>query len=178
MKSPKCEFITRELIDGVCREARLSARLRKNYNLHRDEAEPVNRLLNAMHRGSYIPVHRHLNPALCESGVVIRGRVGVVVYDDEGVVTHSQQVGEGCDACGFDIEAGLWHGLVGILMRYVIKLSQGKGNFSSLWKTRVFLGKALLPRGIPLRAEMVFISLEISCHIPQGTEILVQKFLD
>jgi len=67
---------------------------------------------------------------------------------------------------------------IGILMRYVIKLSQGKGNFSSLWKTRVFLGKALLPRGIPLRAEMVFISLEISCHIPQGTEILVQKFLD
>lgn len=112
MKSPKCEFITRELIDGVCREARLSPRLRKNYNLHRDESEPVNRLLNAMHRGSYIPVHRHLNPSLSESCVVLRGRVGIVVYDDKGVVTHSQKVGEGCGACGFDIEAGLWHGLV------------------------------------------------------------------
>lgn len=112
MKSPKCEFITRELIDGVCCEARLSSRLRKNYNLHRDESEPVNRLLNAMHRGSYIPVHRHLNPSLSESCVVLRGRVGVVVYDQEGVVTHSQMVGDGCEAYGFDIEAGLWHGLV------------------------------------------------------------------
>lgn len=112
MKSPKCEFITHELIDGVCREARLSSRLRKNYNLHRDESEPVNRLLNAMHRGSYIPVHRHLNPSLSESCVVLRGRVGIVVYDDKGVVTHSQKVGKGCEACGFDIEAGLWHGLV------------------------------------------------------------------
>ena len=69
-------------------------------------------MLNAMHRGSYIPVHRHLNPSLCESGVVLRGCVGVVVYDDEGVVIHRQKVGRGCDACGFDIEAGLWHGLV------------------------------------------------------------------
>ena len=83
-----------------------------NYNLHRDEAEPVNRLLNAMHCGTFVPVHRHLNPSLSESCVVLRGRVGVVIYDDEGHVTERRLVGLGADACGFDIEAGIWHSLV------------------------------------------------------------------
>lgn len=109
---PKVEFITNPLIDSVIDRARRSPRLRMNYNLHRDEAEPVNRLLNAMHRGTFVPVHRHLNPSLSESCVVLRGRVGVVIYDEEGHVTERRLVGRDTDACGFDIEAGIWHSLV------------------------------------------------------------------
>ncbi|MBO7342980.1 MAG: WbuC family cupin fold metalloprotein, partial [Alistipes sp.] len=101
-----------DLIDRTIAKARESSRRRMNYNLHSDEADPVNRLLNAMHRGTFVPVHRHLSPALSESFVVLRGRVGVIIYDHCGQVMERRLVGVGADACGFDIEAGIWHGLV------------------------------------------------------------------
>lgn len=106
------QFITNELIELTLQRAKESPRLRMNHNFHADEADAVNRLLNAMHRGTFIPVHRHLNPSLSESGVVLRGRVGVIIYDSQGHIIDSRVVGDGADACGFDIEAGVWHGLV------------------------------------------------------------------
>ena len=109
---PKVEFITDSLLERVADEARHAPRLRMNYNFHRSVEEPVNRLLNAMQRGTFVPVHRHLNPSLSESCVVLKGRVGVVIYDDCGQVMERRLVGVGADACGFDIEAGIWHGLV------------------------------------------------------------------
>ena len=109
---PKTEFIDRELMDAVAEKAAASPRRRMNYNFHRSTDEKVNRLLNVMHRGSYLPVHRHLNPEKSESIIVVRGKVGVTIYDDAGREVESRTVGAGCDCVGFDIEAGVWHGLV------------------------------------------------------------------
>ena len=109
---PKIEFIDRELMDAVAEQAMQSPRRRMNYNFHRSTDEAVNRLLNVMHKGSYLPVHRHLNPEKSESIIVVRGKVGVIIYDDAGAEVESRTVGAGCDCVGFDIEAGVWHGLV------------------------------------------------------------------
>ena len=109
---PKTEFIDLELMDAVAQKAAASSRRRMNYNFHRSTDEKVNRLLNVMHRGSYLPVHRHLNPDKSESIIVVRGKVGVTIYDDAGTEVESRIVGAGCDCVGFDIEAGVWHGLV------------------------------------------------------------------
>ncbi len=109
---PKYEFITDRMMDAVADEARRSPRLRMNRNFHSSTDEPVNRLLNVMHRGSYLPVHRHLSPARTESSVVLRGRVGLTLYDDDGNVMERRIVGTASGCHGFDIEAGVWHGLV------------------------------------------------------------------
>lgn len=109
---PKVEFIDDHLMAEVASQAREAARLRINYNFHRTTDEPVNRLLNAMNRGSYLPVHRHLSPDRCESSIVLRGRVGLTIYDDSGRVVERRVVGPDSGCCGFDIEAGVWHGLV------------------------------------------------------------------
>ena len=106
------QYIDVTLMDSVAVEARLSPRLRKNYNFHHSEDEPVNRLINVMHRGTYLPVHRHSRPDRSESCIVLRGRVGVIFYDDEGNLTDSRLVGPSCDCVGYDIDAGVWHGLV------------------------------------------------------------------
>ena len=106
------QYIDSELMDRVAAEARLSPRKRMNYNFHASTDEPVNRLLNVMHRGSYLPVHRHFSPERSESIAVLRGKVGVLFYDDEGNLTDKREVGPACDCVGFDIEAGVWHGLV------------------------------------------------------------------
>lgn len=109
---PKTEFIDRELMDAVAEKASQSPRRRMNYNFHRSTDEKVNRLLNVMHRGSYLPVHRHLDPERSESIIVVRGKVGITIYDNAGAELESRIVGAGCDSVGFDIEAGVWHGLV------------------------------------------------------------------
>ena len=109
---PKTEFIDTALMDAVAEKASRSPRRRMNYNFHRSTDEPVNRLLNVMHRGSYLPVHRHLDPARSESIIVVRGKVGLTIYDDAGTEVESRIVGAGCDTVGVDIEAGVWHGLV------------------------------------------------------------------
>lgn len=106
------QYIDVTLMDSVADEARLSPRLRKNHNFHHSEDEPVNRLINVMHRGTYLPVHRHSRPDRSESCIVLRGRVGVTFYDDEGNLTDSRLVGPSCDCVGYDIDAGVWHGLV------------------------------------------------------------------
>ncbi|MBR5282812.1 MAG: WbuC family cupin fold metalloprotein [Alistipes sp.] len=99
-------------MDAVAEKATQSPRRRMNYNFHRSTDEPINRLLNVMHRGSYLPVHRHLDPARSESIIVVRGKVGLTIYDDAGAEVESRIVGAGCDTVGVDIEAGVWHGLV------------------------------------------------------------------
>ena len=109
---PKTEFIDRELMEAVAEKASQSPRRRMNYNFHRSTDEKVNRLLNVMHRGSYLPVHRHLDPERSESIIVVRGKVGITIYDNAGAELESRIVGAGCDCVGFDIEAGVWHGLV------------------------------------------------------------------
>ena len=109
---PKTEFIDIALMDAVAEKATQSPRRRMNYNFHRSTDEPINRLLNVMHRGSYLPVHRHLDPARSESIIVVRGKVGLTIYDDAGAEVESRIVGARCDTVGVDIEAGVWHGLV------------------------------------------------------------------
>ena len=56
----KYQYIDATLMDAVAEKARLSPRLRMNYNFHRSEDEPVNRLINVMHRGSYLPAAQFL----------------------------------------------------------------------------------------------------------------------
>ncbi len=109
---PKVEFIDDALLFEVAVKARQAERLRINYNFHRSTDEPVNRLLNTMNRGSYLPVHRHLSPDRTESCVVVKGKIGLSIYDDNGHEIERRIVGPDSGCYGFDIEAGVWHGLV------------------------------------------------------------------
>lgn len=100
--------ITQDLLDQVTGEARDSVRLRKNYNLHPNDAFCCHRLLNAMEPGSYLQPHRHLDPNKDESMVILRGRLGVVAFDEGGAVTgtHILQTG---DAVAVDMPHGEFH---------------------------------------------------------------------
>ena len=109
---PKVEFIDDALLSEVAGKARQAERLRINYNFHRTTDEVVNRLLNVMNRGSYLPVHRHLSPDRTESCVVVKGKIGLSIYDDSGHEVERRVIGPDCGCYGFDIEAGVWHGLV------------------------------------------------------------------
>lgn len=102
-------LIDRALLDEVCAEAAASPRRRRNRNFHPRDDHPAHRLLNAMQPDSYIPPHRHLDPNKDETFVVLRGRLGLVLFDDAGGVLRSVEIGPGAAAVGVDIPHGAWH---------------------------------------------------------------------
>jgi cupin fold WbuC family metalloprotein len=107
-------LIDHALLDEVCAAAAASPRQRKNRNFHPADDHPAHRLLNAMQPDSYIPPHRHLDPDKDETFVVLRGLVGLLVFDDAGGVVQAVKVGAGATAIGVDIPHGTWHTAVAL----------------------------------------------------------------
>lgn len=106
------KIIDTDLLDRTSAQARTEQRLRKNYNFHEKLDDPVNRLLNALEPGTYLPVHRHLNPAKDESVIVLRGSVASFIFNDRGEITACAVIDPAEGVYGFDIPAGEWHGLL------------------------------------------------------------------
>ena len=77
-------FLDASLLDELSARARSVPRLRAHHNLHDSPEAQAHRMLVAMEPGSYVRPHRHLDPNKAETIVVLRGRLGVLVFDDEG----------------------------------------------------------------------------------------------
>lgn len=107
MKSPL--IIDQALLDAVSLEAGVSPRRRKNRNFHTHDADPAHRLLNAIEPGSYVAPHRHLDPHKDETMIVLRGRLGMVFFDEAGQVTQTAVLAAQGAACGVNIPHGVYH---------------------------------------------------------------------
>lgn len=112
VKSPT--LIDARLLDSLSAQATASPRLRKNFNFHPHEAAPANRLLNAIEPDSYVQPHRHLDPAKDETLVVLRGAVGLVVFDDVGGILQHAALRAGSSAIGVNIPYATWHTFVAL----------------------------------------------------------------
>ncbi len=102
------------LLERATAAARQSPRGRRNVNLHQTESEPCNRLLNAIEPGSYVAPHRHLGAGRDESIVVVRGRLGAVLFDDAGRITASAVLAPSSRCFGLDVPHGTFHSLLAI----------------------------------------------------------------
>lgn len=107
-------WIDNEVLTRLSDVARASPRLRKNLNFHPDDAFVSHRLLNAIEPGSYIAPHRHLDPHKDETIIVLRGRLGVVLFDADGGIRESAALTAGGPCCGIDIPHGAFHSLVAL----------------------------------------------------------------
>lgn len=107
-------WIDAEMFDALSGEARASARLRKNLNFHPANDYPSNRLLNAIESDSYVPPHRHLDPTKDETLFVLRGSIGVLLFDEQGSVVDQRVMVAGGDTVGIDIPHGVIHSLVAL----------------------------------------------------------------
>lgn len=101
------EIMDTQLLNEVSEQAKQSPRLRMNHNFHQSLDEKCHRFLNAIEPGSEIPIHRH--PKKDETFVIIKGKVKVTTYNDNGVledyVILSQDVGQ----FGVNIPMNVWH---------------------------------------------------------------------
>ena len=106
------KLITNELLDAVTLEAKGNPRRRKNFNFHPSDESRCNRLLNALEPGTYIRPHRHLDPEKEELMLLLRGKMGMIFFDDAGNVESTALLAVGSDIFGIDIPAGTYHSLV------------------------------------------------------------------
>lgn len=104
--------ITRKLVDDLIATAKASDRLRRNHNFHEHYEEMCQRLLNAVEPGSYIRPHRHLTPPKPETFVALRGRMALVIFEDNGEIARIIPFGPELETVGVDIPAGVWHSII------------------------------------------------------------------
>jgi len=113
------EFVSQQTLDRISSEAKHSPRLRRNYNFHASDGEICHRLLNALEPDSYIQPHRHLDIHKDETLAIIRGRMGMVVFDSEGVVTQKALLEPNGDLMLVNLPHGTFHTLVSLAERSV-----------------------------------------------------------
>lgn len=119
-------FFDTPFFDAITVRARESARRRQNLNLHASHEEAVQRFFNAIEPGSYVRPHRHRALPAKENLFVLRGRLGVLLFDDQGRVIASRLLEAGGESCGVEIEAGVWHGVISLVSGTVmLEVKQG-----------------------------------------------------
>lgn len=106
--------IDRQMIDTLVEGARNAPRRRLNRNFHPGDDYPAHRLLIAIEPDSYVTPHRHLSPNKDETLVVVRGSLGVLIFDEQGNVLRSARLSAGGDAIGVDIPHGVFHSVVAL----------------------------------------------------------------
>lgn len=112
--APGVRLLDGSVLDALSEEARRRPRRRANANLHASDA-PVHRLLNAIEPGSYVRPHRHLAPPKDETVVVVRGALGLVLFDGDGRVSAARLLRAGPGAAfGVDLPAGTVHSFVAL----------------------------------------------------------------
>ena len=103
------KIIDKDFLNEVSEQAKTSPRLRMNYNFHQSLDEKCHRFLNAVEPETKVEIHRH--PTKDESFVVLRGKVRVTTYNDDGTVLESVVLCQEEGRYGVDIKKGVWHNL-------------------------------------------------------------------
>lgn len=76
---------------------------------HKSCDDSLQRMLNALQPGSYIPPHRHGSPPKAESIVVLKGAICYVGFSESGVIDTVLFAGSECPFLGIDIDANVYH---------------------------------------------------------------------
>lgn len=107
-------IVTRELLQQVTEQARTAPRRRKNHNLHASDDSRCHRLLNAIEPGSYIRPHRHLDPEKDEGFILLRGRLGIIIFSDTGSITETVTLSHDSGVLAVDVPHGVFHTAVSL----------------------------------------------------------------
>jgi len=108
------QIIDRDFLEQVSSQAKASPRRRRNHNFHASENDTCNRLLNAIEPDSYIQPHCHHEAVKDETLIVVRGRLGVIIFDERGTVTATAVLAPAGESVGMNIPHGMYHTLVAL----------------------------------------------------------------
>ncbi|NQD92091.1 WbuC family cupin fold metalloprotein [Pseudomonas sp. CrR25] len=104
-------FLDQALFGELATQAAASPRRRQHHNFHQME-EPCHRMAVGLQPDTYIPPHRHLAADKAEALLVLKGRLGLLIFDDEGGLVDKRLLESGGDCVGVDLPPGVFHALV------------------------------------------------------------------
>ena len=117
------KLIDKQLLDDVSRQAQKSERLRMNYNFHQSLDEKCHRFLNAVEPGAHIPIHHH--PTKEESFILLRGKLRVTTYNDDGTVIESIVLNPREGRYGVNIAKNVWHTIEALESSVIFECKEG-----------------------------------------------------
>ena len=98
--------------DALYRQADASPRLRTHERLHEKSQDPVQRVIIALRRGTYIPPHKHPAGHDWELFQVVDGDVKLVIFNDDGTVNQTLRLGPDHDNFAIQMPSNTVHSLV------------------------------------------------------------------
>ena len=99
---------------ALCREAAAVPRRRTHQLWHLDHADGVQRLAMALQPGTYVRPHRHAEPPKWEALVLLKGRVSLLTFYDDGTVLERVELSHPEGSVVVETPAGQWHSLVAV----------------------------------------------------------------
>lgn len=100
-------LIDKTLLDELTEKAKVSPRLRVNYDLRDSAEDESQRMLNAIEPGTVIPVHRHSMTS--EDVAILRGQAEFILFDDEGREFSRCLLSPGGDVPAVHVPMGQYH---------------------------------------------------------------------
>lgn len=85
-----------------------------NHNFHKEPADTLQRLLNAMEPYSYIQPHKHENPDKREAFFSLRGRIAVIEFDEIGNMTDYTLLDPSKGTYGAEIPERAFHTIIAL----------------------------------------------------------------
>ncbi|MES2048930.1 MAG: WbuC family cupin fold metalloprotein [Pseudomonadota bacterium] len=107
-------LIKNDSLAELSQAAKASPRLRKNLNFHSRNEAHCHRLLNALEPGTYVQPHCHQDPEKDETMIALKGRFGVLIFDQSGAVTQHFIMAANGDNLGVTIPAGVFHSMLAL----------------------------------------------------------------
>ena len=117
------KIIDKQLMDDVQKKAKRSPRLRMNYNFHQSLDDKCHRFFNALEPGTVVPIHHH--PLKDETFIILRGKVKVSTYNDDGSSQENIVLSQENGCYGVDIPKNVWHTLQCIESAILFEVKEG-----------------------------------------------------
>ncbi len=156
--------IDEALVEAVLAKARVSPRLRANHCFHRPE-ERLQRMVNCALKGSYFAPHRHDQPGKLEIFTVLRGKVLLVTFSDEGEIEDRMILEAGPGPWQGEIPPGTWHTLA-VLSADAVLYEVIDGHYDA--RTHKRFAPWAPPESDPYRAQAYLESLIQRCGVDSG----------
>jgi cupin fold WbuC family metalloprotein len=104
--------INDELINPLLKEGQCSDRKRKNFNFHPEASDPMHRMIHTANKETYVQPHKHENPDKTEAFIILRGKVLVVEFNNDGEITDHIIMDSTTGNHGVEIPPRVWHTLI------------------------------------------------------------------
>lgn len=102
-------LITKNLLSSLSDEAKFNPRLRKNICLHQSQSAPAQIMINDFEVGTKIDIHKHNYTD--ETLIVLKGKLEIVYYNNNGDIQGSFILQESTDNFGILIPKEQYHWL-------------------------------------------------------------------